>query len=220
MIVNNVNSQLQVVSQDQDYQNVLGKDDFLKLLLTQLTHQDPFEPLDNAEFIGQMTNFSSLEQLQSIDEGIESSLLLDQSLNNALSTTLIGRDVVVQADSISVDEGNPQTSGFYAPAPGTAEVTISDQNGIVVRRLLIDVEEGGFADIDWDVRDDTGERVTDGMYTFNVDFTDESGQTRSLSTFVRGRVEAVKFMAGNAFLEVGDLEYNLSQVIEIRERES
>lgn len=49
------------------------KDEFLKLLITQLQHQDPLEPMDNAEFVSQVTQFSSLEQLISIREAVETS---------------------------------------------------------------------------------------------------------------------------------------------------
>jgi|WetSurMetagenome_2_1015567.scaffolds.fasta_scaffold46117_2 flagellar basal-body rod modification protein FlgD len=48
----------------------IGKSDFLQLLVTQLKHQDPMNPVDNQEFIAQMATFSSLEQLMSINEAV------------------------------------------------------------------------------------------------------------------------------------------------------
>jgi flagellar basal-body rod modification protein FlgD len=52
--------------------STVEKDEFLKLLITQLQNQDPLEPLDNAEFVSQVTQFSSLEQLISIRQAVES----------------------------------------------------------------------------------------------------------------------------------------------------
>ena len=48
----------------------IGKTEFLKLLVTQLQHQDPMNPVDNQEFIAQLATFSSLEQLISINEAV------------------------------------------------------------------------------------------------------------------------------------------------------
>ena len=61
----------------------LGKDDFLKLFVAQLQHQDPMSPMENAEFIGQMASFSSLEQI--------SNLAAANEKTNAIA--LIGRTV-------------------------------------------------------------------------------------------------------------------------------
>jgi flagellar basal-body rod modification protein FlgD len=67
----------------------LGKDDFLKLLITQLTHQDPLNPMEDKEFIAQMAQFSSLEQLTNLNAGLES--MTNFAMTNAVN--YIGRTV-------------------------------------------------------------------------------------------------------------------------------
>lgn len=69
---------------------LLGKDDFLRLLITQLKHQDPLEPVDNQEFIAQMAQFSSLEQMQNLNKSFETMALIEMS-SSALN--FLGRDV-------------------------------------------------------------------------------------------------------------------------------
>src|SRR5574344_993644 len=71
-------------------QQSLGKDDFLKLLVTQLSNQDPTSPMDNTQFISQMAQFSSLEQMTNMN-GEFSKLNLMLTSSNAVST--IGKTV-------------------------------------------------------------------------------------------------------------------------------
>ncbi len=68
----------------------LGKDDFLKLLMTQLQNQDPSSPMDNTEFIAQMATFSTLEQMVNIGEKLDK-ILENNSL--ASGSELIGKQV-------------------------------------------------------------------------------------------------------------------------------
>ncbi len=70
----------------------LGKDDFLRLLVVQLEHQDPTNPLDDKEFIAQMAQFSALEQMTQMNGYLEN--LIDGHRAN-LSYTLLGRQVEV-----------------------------------------------------------------------------------------------------------------------------
>lgn len=74
----------------------LGKDDFLKLLITQLSNQDPTDPMDNTEFIAQMAQFSSLEQMTNMNKSMENMNAM-LSANSAINT--IGKVVEVDAGS-------------------------------------------------------------------------------------------------------------------------
>ncbi len=70
----------------------LGKDDFLKLLLTQLSHQDPTSPMDNNEFIAQMAQFSSLEQINNMSNSFAKMAAMmnsDQAVNSIGKTVEI-----------------------------------------------------------------------------------------------------------------------------------
>lgn len=59
--------------------NILGKDDFLKILMTQIQNQNPLDPMEDKEFIAQMTQFSSLEQMTNMSQSLQSFLDGQQS---------------------------------------------------------------------------------------------------------------------------------------------
>jgi len=63
----------------------LGKEDFLTLLTTQLQYQDPLNPQDSSEFVAQLAQFSSLEQLININGGVEDLVTLGNSIESSLN---------------------------------------------------------------------------------------------------------------------------------------
>lgn len=71
----------------------LGKNDFLKLLIAQLKYQDPLNPMEDKEFIGQLTQFSTLEQITNMSSNLEKFLQNQQSQNIASASGMIGFDV-------------------------------------------------------------------------------------------------------------------------------
>jgi flagellar basal-body rod modification protein FlgD len=78
--------------------SALGKDAFMTLLVDQIKNQDPLSPSDNTQYLAQLAQFSSLEQMQSLNDNLVGMAVLQQ--NNALmsqltqSSTLIGQTVV------------------------------------------------------------------------------------------------------------------------------
>ncbi len=78
---------------NQQNQGILGKDDFLKILITQLQNQDPSNPMDDREFIAQMAQFSSLEQMTNMNTAIQKLASLQSSQNLVQHSELIGKQV-------------------------------------------------------------------------------------------------------------------------------
>lgn len=70
--------------------NDLGKDAFLRLLVAQLKHQNPLEPVDNQEFLAQMAQFSTLEQMQNLNQSFEAVALMDFA---SQASTFLGREI-------------------------------------------------------------------------------------------------------------------------------
>ncbi len=72
---------------------ILGKDDFLNLLVTQLQHQDPLNPAESTEFTAQLAQFSSLEQLNNINDNLKNMELFQTSVTNSQAVSYIGKEI-------------------------------------------------------------------------------------------------------------------------------
>lgn len=73
--------------------NLMSKDEFLRLFVTQMQYQNPLNPMDNTDFTAQLAQFSSLEQLTNINSQLTDMLSYQNSLHNTLTTSLIGKNV-------------------------------------------------------------------------------------------------------------------------------
>ncbi len=98
-IINTFNKKLAVNGRQPSQQ--LGKDDFLKILVTQLSNQDPTSPMENTEFIAQMAQFSSLEQMTNMSQNFEK---LTSMINVSEAASMLGKNV-------DIDIGDTVTSG-------------------------------------------------------------------------------------------------------------
>jgi len=99
---------------------ILGKDDFLKLLVTQLQHQDPMNPMDDKDFMGQMAQFSSLEQITNLVEATQSEAFSNQ-MSQAVG--LIGHQVSWVAGDGTNGSG---TASQVSIAGGAIQITVGD----------------------------------------------------------------------------------------------
>ena len=193
----------------------LGRDAFLKLLTEQLANQDPLEPMNDHEFVAQLAQFSSVEQLENINAGIQTSLLMNQSVNNSLATNLIGKEIYSAGNSVKL--GETGSSQFRVELATDANVTVNiiDSGGVTVRTLDLGELSGGMNNAEWDGLTGSGDRLPEGEYTVEVEATDLSGNNVATSTQVASRVDGVRFLDGTGYLLVNGEEIPLASVIEV-----
>ena len=93
-------------------QTELGKDDFMKILITQLSHQDPTKPMEDKEFIAQMAQFSSLEQMTNMSQQFSS---IAQRLNSSSAMNVLGQDVELMVNGQTVQGAVEAVTGGEFP---------------------------------------------------------------------------------------------------------
>jgi flagellar basal-body rod modification protein FlgD len=203
---------------------ILGKDDFLRLLVMQLRFQDPMNPLKGTEFASQLAQFSSVEQLSNIKTGLEENLrqngLLAQSINNALSATLLDKEVRATADALWNDGSGTVHFGYSLPEPAdSVVVTLRDSSGSVVKTFRNTNMQKGETSITWDGTDDRGRSVAEGQYTIQVEAKNAQGEMISAAPFIIGRVQGIRFKADGSVVVIGAMEVPLAKILEIKQAE-
>ncbi|MEJ2635710.1 MAG: flagellar hook capping FlgD N-terminal domain-containing protein [Calditrichia bacterium] len=200
--------------------NILGKDDFLKLLVTQLHYQDPLNPMEGTEFSTQLAQFSSVEELQNIDKSLQQSLdanyLLTTSINNTMASTVIGHDVKAYGNQIHLGDSKQAYLNFdLGNDAKNVKIEILDENDQVKRTINLDNLSKGDQSILWDGEDNVGITLPNGNYHYRVTATDADGNAVSTQSYVCGTITGVRYGNNGAVLMLGDLEIQMSDVYEI-----
>ncbi len=115
--------------------NSLGQEEFLKILLTQLTYQDPLKPLDNQEFIAQLAQFSSLEQTQQLNTRIDTLLTIQSTtqavglLNKTVDVSTSTGTTTGEVTTLTFSNGQPMltvktSSGAFLTDVSLAQVSV------------------------------------------------------------------------------------------------
>jgi len=201
-------------------QTKVEKDDFLKLLITQLSHQDPMSPMESEDFATQLAQFSSLEQLRNIDanieHGVEMDLILTQAINNTLAATIIGKDAKAVGNEVvfNADESADVTFRLDGFADDV-EVAITDSAGNVVRTLKARSLGTGEHSLNWDGKNEDGRTIPEGQYNFSVEATTAGGNPVSAIPLITGTVSGVRYENGMAVLMIEGKEVSFSSVLEI-----
>lgn len=207
-------------SQQNVFQDSLGGDEFLQLLVAQLQNQDPLSPMESQEFAAELAQFSSLEKLASIDdtlaESVSTDLVLTQAINNTLASTLLGQEVTAIGNSFAHTQGDENTMSFrlgqYAE---TVDVVIYDGNGNEVRRIAAGSRNNGEHSIEWDGLGQDGREMLSGDFTFLVEAKTADGIAVQALPLIRGTISSIRYENGTAILMVNGGEVSFSDVIEI-----
>ncbi len=200
--------------------SILGKDDFMKLMIQQLKNQDPLNPMDGTAFASQLAEFSSLEQLSNMNDSLETSInanyQLAQSVNNSMATALIGKAVKLVGNDVNFQGQENIDLGYYL-AGDAKDVTmkIYDENGVLVKSYDNIKNIKGDHKLSWDFTDNEGKKLGYGSYSFEVEAIDMSGEKIQADTYRVGPIDSIRFTEYGTMLVINNVEYSLNDVFEI-----
>ena len=182
----------------------LGQADFLKLMTAQLQYQDPLKPLDNAQFIGQMAQFSTVSGIQGLQDSFTKLASSLQSSDTLQASSLIGHSVLVPGNVTALGTSGAVGGAIDVPASGNVVMEVSDASGAVVRQIGLGTQPAGQVPFSWDGLSASGERLAAGQYRIQAR-VDNNGQTQSASTYVAGVVNSVSLGSSGLTLHLQGL---------------
>lgn len=168
-----------------------GADQFITLMLAQIKNQDPLKPLEPAEFLGQLAQFSTVTGIQEMGSSV-SDLVGSMRSSQALSgANLVGRDVLAPGDTAVFDGTTPVRAAVEAPSGAErVEFVVRDASGAVVRRAQVQPSVSGVTEMAWDGRADNGTVMPPGTYRIEA-LSRFGARGESAQVLLRSRVDSV-----------------------------
>jgi flagellar basal-body rod modification protein FlgD len=169
----------------------LGQQDFLKLMITQFKNQDPFEPMDNGDFLGQLAQFSTVNGIESLNEGfagLSASMQSDQILQAA---SLVGHTVLASTNiGFLEDRGEISGAVELEASASSVQIEVTNKAGELVQRIDLGQQQAGLARFTWDGRDSKGDRVPEDHYLLTTRVI-RGSQVENVETLLESDIESV-----------------------------
>jgi len=194
---------------------ILGKDDFMKLLLVELQHQDPTEPMDSEKILGQTSQLATLEASENTNKALSDLAKSLQSSQQFSTISAIGKTADLGSNAIGYDKGTSSTFEIYFPediANGTVQIV--DVDGKTVSTIDIKPNESGVYQFDWNGKLSDGAGADSGMYYVSASYNNSNGDalTTRMGTYP---IESVRFDEGKTLVKVGSSYVPLESIVEV-----
>lgn len=195
----------------------MGKDEFIKLFVTQLRHQDPMNPMNPDQMASQLAQFSSVEQLMNINAQLEAQARSTEQVAAALagSTALgaLGRTVTAVGNGVVIPEsGEATVSAVVGTGGGSATLKVYDAAGREVGSRELGAVRGGWQTFELG---SAADGLPPGKYTYAIEVVDAAGSPVPVQSYTTGRVEGIRHGPSGPMLIVDGLEIPLVSVIEV-----
>ncbi|WP_041955750.1 flagellar hook capping FlgD N-terminal domain-containing protein [Sulfurospirillum arsenophilum] len=195
--------------------DTLGKDDFLKLLLTELQHQDPTSPMDSDKILTQTSQLATLESATKTNTALDNlSTQLKESVSSN-ATNLIGKMGSLGYNAITLADSK-STYEVYFPTEiksGTLTITDKDKNVVQTIDLKDAVGKSGVISFTWDGKDKNGAQLKDGYYSVTAAYLDKNNDQKT-TQFGVYPVESIRYENGASYVKLGSTYYPISDVVE------
>ena len=191
-------------------------ENFLLLLTTQLTNQDPLEPLDANEFTAQLVRFTQVEQAIASNKHMEELVELYKSGQAHAAVGYIGK-MVEGSGSQNQLTADGATWTYTLPTPASEVILLIKNSAGNVVYSQDGETDAGMHPFRWNGTTSQGTPLEEGVYKLTVSAKDQNGGFLSPSTGVVGKVTGVETVAGELYLAIGGALVPLDSIVAVNE---
>lgn len=175
----------------------LGQQEFLALMVAQIQNQNPLQPMESGDFIGQIAQFSTVEGIAGLERSFATLASTLQSSQALQASTMVGRSVLVNGREVQLATDAPVRGALELPgASSEVVVNIHDAAGQLVKRLVLGAQPAGTVPFTWNGLDDSGAALAAGTYRLEARAVMD-GKEVSIGTWVPDKVESVSLRSGS-----------------------
>lgn len=197
---------------------ILGKDDFLNMLIAQLQHQDPLNPADSTEFTAQLAQFSSLEQLSNIHDSLKNMEQFQASLTHSQAVSYIGKEITAAGNGLQLKDDQAATCRFDLETNATmTAISVYDATGGFVNSFETGPLGAGRQSATWNGLDLDGNKMPPGVYQFEIQAVDTANQNVTVTPLMGALVTGVSFKDNTAYLITELQTVAIDDVIDVSE---
>ncbi len=199
--------------------NTLDKDDFLKLMLTQMKNQDPMNPMQSHEMAAQLAQFTSLEQLFNVNKNLENLGKAQDPMQKFEALNFLGKAIKADTRQIFRQAGDQATDLRFNLGTDAAKVkvTVADELGATVKIIEYGGLKAGANKIVWNGVDSNNRDVKPGKYIFNVEAETTAGHKVAVMTETKGTITGINYTPEGPMLMVGDQKVRIQDVQRIED---
>ncbi|MFA6759703.1 MAG: flagellar hook capping FlgD N-terminal domain-containing protein [Sulfuricurvum sp.] len=195
--------------------SVLGKDDFLKLLLVELQYQDPTAPMDSEKILSQTSQLATLESANNTNKALEELAAALGSSQQFNTIAAIGKMADIGSNAIIHEEGKDTTFDMYFQDDVKfGSVEILDGDGNILKTLSIDEKTKGVYQFDWDGTDGFGNSLKSGIYYVTASYTNQNDEKQK-TRMGAYPIESVKFDGADTYVKLGSSYVKLEDIKEV-----
>ena len=188
-----------------EIKKTIGKDDFLRIMITQMKHQDPTKPFDADKLAQELAQITSVEQLQNVNNNLQKMAGQNKPIERMTMTSLIGKTLTVDRNRFPHVEGQNTNLSYVLPEDAArVRLQLVAPNGEVAYSKEFGKQKAGMNTFVWDGKKDNTTPAKAGTYVMKVEAENAGGQPLTVSAQLQARVIGVSFEGDEAVFLIGD----------------